>query len=124
MSMGSHVGEGLVERAEITSGVYLAKSLVKVNNDHIFTSILNTRGQDVEVPNPVFKVAELRDHDVGETTVTGVAEQEKGRDDPGQSRQERVTANLRTNHLNSEEKNHSMSCVLITKMCSSCWGRN
>jgi hypothetical protein len=31
----SRIGEGLVERAEIASGVYLAESLVKVNNGHI-----------------------------------------------------------------------------------------
>ena len=104
MSAGSHIGEGLVERAEIASGVYLADSLVKVNNGHIITSILNNTEQDVELPYPVVKVAELRDHDVGETISIGVAEQEKDRNDPGQSRGERVVAKLRTDHLNSEEK--------------------
>jgi hypothetical protein len=33
-----------------------------------------------------------------------VAEQEKGKDDPGQSRGERIIAKLRTDHRNSEEK--------------------
>ena len=103
VSAGSHVREGLVVKAEITSGVYLAKSLVKVNNSHIITSILNTREQGVELPNPLVKVIELRDHDVVETAVKGVAEQ-KSRDDLGQSRGERVMAELRTDHLNSEEK--------------------
>ena len=102
--MESRIGEGLVQRAEIASGLYLADSLVKVNNGHIITSILNTREQDVELPNPVVKVIELRDHDVVETVLIGVAEQEKGMDDPGQSREERVIAKLRTDHLNSEEK--------------------
>jgi len=32
VSEGSRIGEGLVEKAEISSGVYLANSLVKVNN--------------------------------------------------------------------------------------------
>ena len=41
---------------------------------------------------------------MGETVLIGVAEQEKGMDDPGQSRGGRVTAKLRTDHLNSEEK--------------------
>jgi hypothetical protein len=41
---------------------------------------------------------------VGETAVIVVAEQEKGRDDPGQSRGQRVIAKLRTDHRNSEEK--------------------
>ena len=49
-------------------------------------------------------MVELRVSEVGETTVIGMAEREKGRDDPGQSRWEKVKAKLRTNHLNSEEK--------------------
>jgi len=36
--------------------------------------------------------------------VIGVAEQEKGRDGPGQSRGQRVIDKVRTDHLNSEEK--------------------
>jgi hypothetical protein len=82
----------------------MAESLVKVNNGHIITSILNTRELDVELPKPVVKLVALRDCDVGETAVTGVVEQEKGRDDPGQSTGERVIDKLRTDHLNSEEK--------------------
>jgi hypothetical protein len=104
VSAGSRIGEGLIERAEITSGVHMAESLVKVNNGHIITSILNTREEDVELPKPVVKVVELRDRDVCETAVIGVGEQEKGRDDPGQSRGERVIDKLRIDHLNSEEK--------------------
>jgi hypothetical protein len=124
VSAGLRIVEGLVEKAETTLGVYLAESLVKVNNGHIITSILNTREQDTEVPNPVVKVVELRDRDVGEKAVIDMAEQEKCRYDPGQSRGQRVIAKLRTNHLNNEGRNHSMSCVLITKMCSSCRGTN
>jgi len=67
VSVRSRIGEGLVEMTEIASGVYLADSLVKVNNGHIITSILNTREKDVELPKLVVKVVELRDHDVGET---------------------------------------------------------
>ena len=55
VSVGSRIGEGLVERAEIASGVYLANSLVTVNNGHFITSILSTREQGVELPNPVVK---------------------------------------------------------------------
>ena len=53
----------------------MAESLVKVDRGHINTSILYTREQDVELPNPVVKVIELRDSEVGETAVIGVAEQ-------------------------------------------------
>jgi len=82
----------------------LAKSLVKTNNGHIITSIPNTTEQDIEVPNRAVKVVELGDHDVVETAVIGVAQQEKSRDDLDQRRGERVMAKLRTDHLNSEEK--------------------
>jgi len=76
--VGSRIGEGLVERAEIASGVYLADSLVKVNNGHIITSILNIREQDVVLPNSVVKMVELSDHDVGETVLKGVARRNVG----------------------------------------------
>jgi len=104
VSVGSRIGEGLVEKAEIASGVYLGDSPVKINNGLIITSILNTREQDVELPNPVVNVIELRDNDVGETILIGVTEQEKSRDGPRQSRGERVIVKLRADHLNSEEK--------------------
>jgi hypothetical protein len=82
----------------------LAESIVKVNNSHIITSILSTREQDVDLPNPVVKLAHLGDRDVGETAVISVAEQEKCRGDPDQSRGQRVIDKLRNDHLNSEEK--------------------
>jgi len=68
VSVGLRTGEGLVEMAEIASGVYLAKSLDEVNNGHITTSILITTEQDIEVPNPVVRVVELRVCDVGGTS--------------------------------------------------------
>ena len=103
VSVGSRIAEGLVEKEEIASGAYLADSLVKVHKGHIITSILTTKEQDVELPNPVVNVTELRYHDVGETVLIGVTEQEKSRDGPRQSRGERVIAKLRTDHLNSED---------------------
>jgi hypothetical protein len=102
VSAGSRIEDGLVEKAEITSGVYLAESLVKVNSGHIITSILNTREQAVELPKPVVILVELRDREVCDRI--GAAEQEKCRDAPDQGRGERVIAKLRTDHLNSEEK--------------------
>ena len=77
--------------------VYLAESLVKVNKGYS-TIVLNTREQDVKVPNPVVRVVEL-----DEAAAIVVAEREKGRNDPSQSRGEEVVAKLRTNHFNSED---------------------
>jgi len=59
----SRIGEGLIEKAEIT---YLADSLDKVNKGHIITSTHNTREQEVELPNPAVNMIVLRDHDMGE----------------------------------------------------------
>jgi hypothetical protein len=47
-----HVREGLVAKSELLTGVYLADSLVKVNNGYVITSVLNTREQEIEIPNP------------------------------------------------------------------------
>jgi hypothetical protein len=49
-SEDSRIKEGLVERSEIITGVHLAESLVKVNNLDIISSIVNTRGQEAEIP--------------------------------------------------------------------------
>jgi len=46
----SSVKEGLIERADLVTGVYLAESLVRVDSGHIITSVLNTRDTDVEIP--------------------------------------------------------------------------
>jgi len=93
VSVGWRIGEGLIEMAEIAPGVYLANSLVKVNNGHVITSILNIREQDVEVPNPAVKVVKLRNHDVGETVLMGVTKREKSRDGPRQSRGKGILLN-------------------------------
>jgi hypothetical protein len=63
-------------------------------------------------------VVQLRERDVGETTVISVAEQEKGSDDPGQRRGEKVIARLRTNHLNSEKKSLHELCFDYEDMFS------
>jgi hypothetical protein len=104
VSAVSRIEKGLLEKPKITSGAYLPESLVNVNIGQIITSILNTREQDVELPKPVVKLVQLRDRDVSVTAMIGAAQQEKDRDDPDQSRGERVIAKLRTDHINSEEK--------------------
>jgi hypothetical protein len=42
---GRRVQEGLVERAELLPGMYMAESLVKVNSESIITSIINTTAE-------------------------------------------------------------------------------
>jgi len=104
VNVESRVREGLVERSEIITGVYLAESLVKVNNGHIITSILNAREKEVEIPNPEVQLIELEDNDKDEAAVIGFTEQNKDRGDQSLSRRERVVDRLRTDHLNDEER--------------------
>jgi hypothetical protein len=98
------VKEGHVEKSELLTGVYLADSLVKVNNGHVITSVLNTREQDIEISNPKVRLIELEDNDKGEVAVIGLTKQSKDRDDQSSSRGEKVTNKLRTAHLDDEEK--------------------
>ena len=55
MSVGSRIGDDLVEKTEIAVGFYMAENLFKVNKVHIITNILNIREQEVELHNHVVK---------------------------------------------------------------------
>jgi hypothetical protein len=44
--------EGIVEKAENAEGIYLANSLSRVENNHVITSILNTREQEAKIIAP------------------------------------------------------------------------
>ena len=96
--------EGLVEKSELLTGVYLADSLVKVNNGHAITSFLNTREQEIEISNLKLQLIELEDNDRDGVAVIGLTEQSKDRGDRSSSRGERVIDRLRTDHLNEERK--------------------
>ena len=94
VNVESHVREGLIEKLEIITGVYLAESLVKVNKGHIITSVLNTREQEAEIPNPEVQLTELEDKDRDEAVVIGFTEQDKDRGHQSLSRREKVTDRL------------------------------
>jgi hypothetical protein len=79
VNVESHVKEGLVEKSEVLTGVYLAESLVKVNNGHIITSVLNTREQEVEIPSTEVQLVELDDNDREETAVIGFTNRNEDR---------------------------------------------
>jgi hypothetical protein len=53
------VKDRLVERTKIITGERLAESLVKVNNGYFITTILNTREQELEIPNLEVQLIEL-----------------------------------------------------------------
>ena len=67
----STTAEGLVERKELLPGVYLAKSLVKVVNGCVITSVLNATEKDIKMLEPVVIVTEV---DTGYPLDTGSKE--------------------------------------------------
>ena len=96
--------EGLIERAELLTGVYLAESLVRVDSGHIITSILNTRDTDVEMSRCGVQVIELEQEERREVAQMGLTDQREDRGNQSRSRMEKVVELLRTDHLNEEEK--------------------
>jgi hypothetical protein len=102
--------EGLVERMELVAGVYLAESLVRVNNGYVITSVLNTREQEVEIFSHGVQVIEMGDNDRGEVARTRPAEQREERGDQSRSRAERVVESLMTDHLNVEKRSLLEMC--------------
>jgi hypothetical protein len=100
---GPRVQEGVVGQAQLSSEVYMAENLAKVENGCIITSIINTTTEEVELPDQAVKLEETDDRNTSEVVFLGVTEQKKERDDQSLSRGERVMAKLRDGHLNEEE---------------------
>jgi hypothetical protein len=101
---GSKMKEGLVEKAELASGVYLAESLVKENNGQVITSILNTRDEDVDISITELELTEQDSSNVNEVLTVGLTQRGKTQGNASLSRGEQVISRLRTDHLNKEEK--------------------
>jgi hypothetical protein len=57
---GVEGAEGIIEKTEITEGIYLASSLIKIESDQATTSILNTNEKDVVVEIPTIKWKSMR----------------------------------------------------------------
>ena len=101
---GSPVKEGLIERAEVLAGVYLAESVVRLDKGHVITSVLDSREEEVEMPSREVQVVELGENDSREVARMGLTDQGKDEGNHSRSRTERVVELLRTDHLNEEEK--------------------
>jgi hypothetical protein len=69
-------------------GVYMAESLVKVNNGCIITSIINTTAEEVELLDRVVKLEEIDDRNTSEAAIMGVMGQGKDEGDRNLSRGE------------------------------------
>jgi hypothetical protein len=86
--------EGLIEKCEIDTGMFVTNSLTGVKDGYVVTSMLNTNNQEVTVPEPRLQLAKI------ETVSIGTKEITHGR----RSRGKEVKGKLRIEHLNSEEK--------------------
>jgi hypothetical protein len=78
--------------------------LVKVNNGQVITSILNTRGEDIEIPIMELELTEQDKVNVNEVLTVGLTERGATKGNTSLSRGEQVISKLRTDHLNQEEK--------------------
>jgi len=100
---GPRVQEGVVEKAELLPGVYIAESLVKVVNGCVISSIINTTAEEVELSEQVVQLEGIDEKTTREVVLLGAMEQGGERDDQSMSRGERVIAKLRDDRLNEEE---------------------
>jgi len=97
-------GLGLLDRAELLPGVFLAASLTRGENGVCMTSIANTNEQDQSV---ILLPVELDIPDESESSLTLVLSAVEASD----SRLVRLRNLLRLKHLNREER------VSITELC-------
>jgi hypothetical protein len=95
--------EGLLEKCELTDGVFVASSLTTVRDGYVLTSILNTNEQEVKIPEPKLTLNRVPEM----STATRVGEIQKVKD-----RRKEVLSKLRLEHLNEEERN------MIENTCS------
>jgi hypothetical protein len=86
--------EGLIEKREIGTGIYVASSLITVKNGYALTSLLNTNDREVEIPEPRLRLAKIE----------GVTRDTEGIEQNKKYRGKDVLAKLRLEHLNKEEK--------------------
>jgi hypothetical protein len=71
---GTVGSEGSLEKTELIPGVYMAESLVRITDGRVFTSILNTREERLELARPTVRLSEVvRGDVVGDPSGDGAA---------------------------------------------------
>jgi hypothetical protein len=51
--------EGLIEKSEISTGIFVASLLTTVKDGYVVTSILNTNDQEVVIPEPKLRLVKI-----------------------------------------------------------------
>ena len=98
-------GLGVISKSELVQGVYLAEALTEGVNGYCVASIVNTSEEDVTVEISPVDLEEIENDDSEKALIfsTSVAEID--------NRLSKLRNELRTDHLNSEEK------VSLVKIC-------
>ena len=90
-------GIGIIPKAEIMPGVYLAESLTEEINGYCITSIVNTLDREITVESPYVELEEINENE--DAALIFSSSEVKTNDRISKLRDE-----LRTNHLSNEEK--------------------
>jgi hypothetical protein len=97
-------GHEIISKREVVPGVYLAESLTREVNGYCVTSIVNTLGEDDEIDPPHVELREIEDdYDNTVFMFSNSIVQDS-------SRLSKLHDELRTEHLNNEER---VSLILI-----------
>ena len=99
------MGHGLISKKELIPGVYLAESLTKEVNGECITSIVNTREEDITLDLPQVLLEAVDDSEETMTLIPTAVPIEVA------VRLSRLREQLRTDHLNEEER------VSLVKIC-------
>jgi hypothetical protein len=85
---------GIVDKQETQEGIFLAGFLTKVANDHVITSISNTKESETEIEEPIVEL-----YEVDPTLHVNYAGKSKQKD-----REQNILEQLRLEHLHSKER--------------------
>ena len=90
-------GEGIIEKGEISPGVFLAESLTYSKQRECVTSVVNTNDEEKIIESPVVKLIKLSDEEMNKESSAECKVESELR------RKELLYSLLRLSHLNKEE---------------------
>ncbi|KAL6264214.1 hypothetical protein P5V15_004299 [Pogonomyrmex californicus] len=94
---------GIVNAVETKPGVFIGNCLVIPEENVCPISVINTTGESVEITTPLVTVDEIKTKDAAYMYTMEVSSNETS-DESIQVRKEKLHRQMRTEHLNKEEK--------------------
>ena len=105
----SNIDNGLINRQEITQGVFLLDSVVKVNNGNVHTYLVNTTENEINIETPLIDVEpvliDTSPRDSSTYIINSVISSNLT------DRLKILKENLRLNHLNKEEESSILPII-------------